>query len=205
MTPLSKNGHLVAVSIFAAIWVAFHFVILARDQDALTASEATFRTKRAEVSTLATIKTAQEDLLRFRTHLSKETDLPQLIAFLSRMSEAHGLAIPSVAYAPKSSDLPDVSAISITFTVSGAYSEIRTFIDAIERAKPFFIIEHLTLSSEREEETGAVKLQIKIAAYTRRVEATQEIAPKEIPLKAKKMSRTISHARLPERVDVSPD
>jgi Tfp pilus assembly protein PilO len=168
MTPLLKNGHFVAVGLFAAIWAAFHFVILPQERVTLTASEATFRTKRAEAGTLAMMKTAQEDLIRFRTDLSKETDLPQLIAFLSKMSAAHGLAIPSVAYALRSSDLPDVSAVSIAFTVSGAYPEIRSFIDAIERAEPFFIIEQLTLSSSKEEET--VKLQIKIAVYTRRVD-----------------------------------
>ncbi len=190
MTPFPKKGHLVAVGLFAVIWATLHFVVLAQERAALTALETAFREKRAEVGALAMMKTAQEDLLRFRTDLSKETDLPQLIAFLSKMSEAHGLAIPSVAYAPRSSDLADISAVSIAFTVSGAYPEIRTFIDAIERARPFFIIEHLTLASSKEEEI--VKLQIEIAVYTRRVGAAKEVAPKTLPLKAKEVSHPVS-------------
>ena len=62
-------------------------------------------------------------------------------------------------------DLPDVQRIGIDTTVTGEYSKVARFINAMEQDKLLFIIDQVTLNSV--ENSGAVSLQIKCETFLR--------------------------------------
>lgn len=59
-------------------------------------------------------------------------------------------------------DLPDVRRIGIDTTVTGEYSKVARFINAMEQDKYVFIIDQISLSSQ---ESGVISLQIKFETF----------------------------------------
>jgi Tfp pilus assembly protein PilO len=59
-------------------------------------------------------------------------------------------------------DLPDVQPINIDTTVSGEYTKVAQFINAMEQDKFVFIIDQISLTSQ---ESGVVSLQIKFQTF----------------------------------------
>jgi len=59
-------------------------------------------------------------------------------------------------------DLPDVQRIGVDTTVTGEYTKVATFINAMEQDKFVFIINQITLNSV---ESGVVSLQIKFETF----------------------------------------
>lgn len=59
-------------------------------------------------------------------------------------------------------DLPDVRRVGIDTTVSGEYSKVAHFINALEQDKFVFVIDQISLSSQ---ESGVVSLQIKCETF----------------------------------------
>ena len=59
-------------------------------------------------------------------------------------------------------DLPDVRRISIDTTVTGEYSKVARFINAMEQDKFVFVIDQISLTSQ---ESGVVSLQIKFETF----------------------------------------
>jgi Tfp pilus assembly protein PilO len=59
-------------------------------------------------------------------------------------------------------DLPDVRRIGIDTTVTGEYSKVARFINAMEQDKYVFIIDQISLTSQ---ESGVISLQIKFETF----------------------------------------
>jgi Tfp pilus assembly protein PilO len=59
-------------------------------------------------------------------------------------------------------DLPDVHRVGIDTTVSGEYSKVAHFINALEQDKFVFVINQISLSSQ---ESGVISLQIKCETF----------------------------------------
>jgi Tfp pilus assembly protein PilO len=59
-------------------------------------------------------------------------------------------------------DLPDVRRVSIETTVTGEYSKVARFINAMEQDKFVFVIEQISLTSQ---ESGAISLQVKFETF----------------------------------------
>jgi len=65
---------------------------------------------------------------------------------------------------PDKKDLPDIQRIGIDTTVSGEYTKVARFINALEQDKFVFVITQIALTSS---EGGGVSLQIKFETFLR--------------------------------------
>jgi len=158
----------------AAALVFVHATLVSGQRDVRNAKVATWQADQGQIDTLARMKRADDDLALFRARLPEQADLPKIVSFVSEAAEAHHLPIPSVTYAHEETDLPRLTAVSISFDVTGDYLDVRHFINALEQSDLFFIIEQLTLTATNgEADNDHVRLQIRIAAYTRKAAAPE--------------------------------
>ena len=182
MTPSTPYKPFFAVMSLAVALGFVHVTLVSGQRDLLNAKVAAWQAAQGQIETLARMKRADDDLARFRASLPEQTDLPKMVAFVSETAEEHRLPIPSVTYDHEETDLPGLTAVSISFDVAGDYLDIRHFIDALEQSDLFLIIEQLTLAaSTGSTDADQVRLQIRIAAYMRKATAPRRNAVKQEP------------------------
>lgn len=183
MTPSAQYKPFIAVVFLVAVLGYVHFTLVSGQRGVLNARVAAWQGEQGQIDTLSQIKRADDDLTRFRARLPTQTDLPKMVAYVSETAEAHRLPIPSVTYDHEETDLPGLTALTISFDVTGDYLDTRHFIDALERSDLFFIIEQLTLTaSNREAESDRVRLQIRLAAYLRKADVPERHPAKQPPV-----------------------
>lgn len=85
-------------------------------------------------------------------------------ADLARVASETGVRVSSVKYKTDESELEGLQKKEVAAEVSGEYVQVAKFINALERNKLFFIVDGVQLGSEQ---SGAVKLQIKVETYSR--------------------------------------
>lgn len=75
-----------------------------------------------------------------------------------------GVRMSSEKYDQKDPGIDGLQRIEISADVSGDYLQLVRFINSLERSKLFFIVDDLALAGEQ---SGTVKLQIKLETYLR--------------------------------------
>lgn len=91
---------------------------------------------------------------------------------LQRLTAETGVTAKAIKYNPVKSEknaLPDVQNIEIDTSITGEYSKVAHFINAIEQDKLLFIISQVALTGQ---EGGQVTLQIKFQTFIREPAAT---------------------------------
>jgi len=168
MTPPTQYKPFFAI-LFLAVALGFvHFRLVVGQQERLAQKVASRQAAQAERAIFLQMKRADEGLLRFLSRLPKQADLPKMVAAVSETAEAYQLPIPSVIYDHEDADVAGLTAVSISFDVTGDYLNIRQFINALEQSDLFFVIEQVTLATSiGEVEEHPVRLQIRLAAYMR--------------------------------------
>ena len=76
-----------------------------------------------------------------------------------------GVSPQAIHYDPKNpekGDLPGIQLIAIDTTITGEYSRVARFINALEQDKLFFVIDNIALNSH---EGGQVSLRIKFETF----------------------------------------
>ena len=87
---------------------------------------------------------------------------------LEKLMKETGVSAQGIHYSEErneqrdKNDLPDVRRVGIDTTVSGEYSKIAHFINALEQDKFVFVINQISLTSQ---ESGVVSLQIKCETF----------------------------------------
>jgi Tfp pilus assembly protein PilO len=93
----------------------------------------------------------------------------QISLEVERLVRETGVSTQGVHYLPQrqtKGDLPGVQPIEIDTTISGDYSKVARFINALEQDKLFFVIDQIALSS-LSETGGQVTLQIKFETFVK--------------------------------------
>ena len=85
-------------------------------------------------------------------------------ADIARVAGETGVRVSSVKYKTDEAELEGLQKKEVEADVSGDYVQVAKFINALERNKLFFIVDGVQLGSEQ---SGAVKLQIKVETYSR--------------------------------------
>lgn len=85
-------------------------------------------------------------------------------AELGKVAAETGVKMASVKYKTDDAEIEGLQKKEVEADVSGDYVPIAKFINALERDKLFFIVDAVQLGSEQ---SGAVKLQIKMETYSR--------------------------------------
>ena len=109
------------------------------------------------VQTRADIKTLYKE--RIPSHWSV---ISQEVEKLALQTGVSSQAIHYVAEKSEKGDLPDVQRIEIDTSITGEYSEVARFINALEQDKLLFVITQVALSGQ---EAGQVTLQIKFETF----------------------------------------
>lgn len=85
-------------------------------------------------------------------------------AELGKVASETGVRMSSVKYKTDDAEIAGLQKKEVDADVMGDYVPIAKFINALERDKLFFVVSGVQLGSEQ---SGAVKLQIKIETYSR--------------------------------------
>jgi len=85
-------------------------------------------------------------------------------ADIGKVAAETGVRVSSVKYKTDDAEIDGLQKKEVEAGVSGDYLQIAKFINALERNKLFFVVDGVQLGSEQ---SGAVKLQIKIETYLR--------------------------------------
>jgi Tfp pilus assembly protein PilO len=81
---------------------------------------------------------------------------------IQRLAQETGILAQTIKYETKNSGLGDVQRINVQTTITGDYSKLARFINALERDKLLFLITQVSLSGQ---EGGIVQLQIKFDTF----------------------------------------
>jgi len=81
---------------------------------------------------------------------------------IGKLEAANGVKIDGARYKPADTTSNGLQPIEIEADLSGTYTSLAHFINAIERDEMFFVINSVTLGGEPQ---GAVKLNVKLEAY----------------------------------------
>ena len=83
---------------------------------------------------------------------------------LGKLASDTGVELSSVQYSETDSAVPGVRQVKISATISGNYLQLVKFINSLERARTFFVIDSVTLG---EKQAGGVHLGLDLDAYLR--------------------------------------
>jgi Tfp pilus assembly protein PilO len=83
---------------------------------------------------------------------------------LGKLASDTGVQLSSAQYSETDSDIPGVRQVKISATISGNYLQLVKFINSLERARTFFVIDSVTLG---EKQAGGVHLGLNLDAYLR--------------------------------------
>ena len=90
------------------------------------------------------------------------TQNSQIVSEFGRVAAANGVAIETVKYRSKDLEAGGLQPEEIEASLSGNYSSLAKFINALERDQMFFIIDSVTLGGQPQ---GPVKLGMKLETY----------------------------------------
>jgi len=86
----------------------------------------------------------------------------QIYAELGKVAAANGVKIDQVKLKPAETTTNELQPIEMEADLSGSYTSLAHFINALERDEMFFVINSVTLGGEPQ---GQVKLSVKLEAY----------------------------------------
>ena len=86
----------------------------------------------------------------------------QILTEVGKLANETGVKIEQGRYKPADEVTVGLQAIEMEYDLSGNYSSLARFINAMERDQMFFIINSVTLNGEPQ---GAVKLSVKLETY----------------------------------------
>lgn len=86
----------------------------------------------------------------------------QIYAELGKVATANSVKIEQVRYKPADTTSNGLQPIEVEADLSGSYTSLAHFINAIERSEMFFVINSVTLGGEPQ---GPVKLNVKLEAF----------------------------------------
>jgi type IV pilus assembly protein PilO len=86
----------------------------------------------------------------------------QIAAELGKLQTANGVTIEQAKYKPKDEAPGGLEPVEIEADLSGSYTSLAKFINALERDEMFFIIDSVSLAGEPQ---GPVKLTVKLETY----------------------------------------
>lgn len=107
------------------------------------------------------VKTADAQIVEFYK-LRFPAQESEIVAELGKLTAADGVTIEQVKYTVKDEGAGGLRPVEMEAALSGSYTSLARFINALERDEMFFIIDSVTLGGEQQ---GPVKLSVKLETY----------------------------------------
>jgi len=86
----------------------------------------------------------------------------EILSEVGKLASQNSVVIEQGRYKPADETIVGLQPIEMEYDLSGNYSSLAKFINALERDQMFFIINSITLNGEPQ---GAVKLSVKLETY----------------------------------------
>lgn len=118
-------------------------------------------------SLLAGMKRSKEDILRFVELLPDKLMIPDVVQEVVELLARNKLPRVNMAFTPETTDFSGLMRYTTSFSVSGSYPMLKTFLADLQNSKTLFCIEGLTLANQTGEDSGPVSLHLKLALYLR--------------------------------------
>jgi type IV pilus assembly protein PilO len=112
----------------------------------------------------ASYDSTMRDLSAFRQRLIPKKEFPGFLSKLYDLARSNSLAITGISYKPTLTKEKEIIAYGISFTLSGKYAAVKSFLADFERLKEMTTIDSVSLtnSSPTEEQ---VSLKVQTTAY----------------------------------------
>jgi Tfp pilus assembly protein PilO len=124
------------------------------------------RTENAEAKERRLFET-QEALTAFfsETLGKREERIAPLIEEIYATTRSAGLRPDAISYT--STDEPGTDSLTMTFSVSGPYGDVKRLLSGLERSKRFLVVEQVALSGGSETDPDVVNISITVTNYFR--------------------------------------
>ncbi|MBP1752270.1 MAG: hypothetical protein H6Q57_1106 [Geobacteraceae bacterium] len=106
----------------------------------------------------------KKDLDTFNSRVPPKRQFTRVVGELYEMASSNGLSIGSVGYKPELIKDRDILVYTLTFSVTGGYAAIKSFISDIERSREMLAIDHISLS-RADISPDSVKFSIIVSAF----------------------------------------
>lgn len=83
---------------------------------------------------------------------------------LNDLASKNHVKLSGVTYKTEATDLDDVQQVGMRVTLTGEYGNVMRYIDAVDHAKIFFLLENVGVSSQQ---SGNIQLQLTLNTYLR--------------------------------------
>ncbi|RII27039.1 MAG: hypothetical protein CXR31_07185 [Geobacter sp.] len=104
------------------------------------------------------------DIATWRGRITPKKDFARLIGTLFDMASSSSLKVGAVSYRPVPVKQDNLLAFSISFSASGKYAAVKSFIADLMRTKEILILDNIKLSSTKTTEE-AIDMKIELTAY----------------------------------------
>jgi Tfp pilus assembly protein PilO len=84
---------------------------------------------------------------------------------LTKVAQANNVRFTNIRYKTEETDIPGLYRVDVDASLAGDYVRIVKFINGLERARMFFIVDSVNLA---EQQSGGVRLEMKLETYLRR-------------------------------------
>jgi hypothetical protein len=123
---------------------------------------------------VAPLKNIDKTLAQTRVDVKKfyaekvPSEFSQISQHLAKLQQETGVTMQGIHYTPdrnsqnEKNNLPGVQLINIDTMVTGEYTKVARFINAMEQDKLVFVIDQISLTSQ---ESGNISLQIKFQTF----------------------------------------
>ena len=88
----------------------------------------------------------------------------QIATQFGKLAVANGVVIESARYRVQDGEIDRLHPVELEATLSGNYTALAKFINALERDEMFFLVDGIALAGEQK---GPIKLQLRLETYLR--------------------------------------
>jgi Tfp pilus assembly protein PilO len=113
------------------------------------------------------MKQSREDIERWVGLLPDKLMIPDVMQEVLELLSRNGLPRVNMSFVPENTNFPGLMRYTTSFSVSGGYPMLKTFLADLQNSKTLFCIEGLSLANETGEDAGPVGLHLKLALYLR--------------------------------------
>jgi type IV pilus assembly protein PilO len=149
-----------ALALYLSIWQRPE---LARAQSEWFAGREALKNGQT-LTTATSYDNAVRDLSSFRQRLIAKREFPRFLGELFDLAKADSLNLKGITYKPSLIPNENIVAYGISFTVSGSYASVKSFIADFERLKEMVTLDSVLLNNTSSTEES-VELKVQITAY----------------------------------------
>lgn len=83
---------------------------------------------------------------------------------LGEIASKANVTVSAIRYEPKDTQIPNLSRVGITASVTGDYPALMKFINQVERSKTFYVLDSINLA---ESQPGVIRVEVRLETYLR--------------------------------------